>query len=128
MKVLVDTHVFVWGQSASARLDAAAWRVLQDPGVTLFLSVASAWELSTKHGPGKLTLPTSVEVFVAEGCRAARIELLPVSLSHAAEVGRLPNHHRDPFDRMLIAQARREGLEILTRDPVFARYEVALVG
>ena len=126
VRVLLDTHVFVWGQSDAARLDAAAWRVLRDPNATLFLSVASAWELGIKHGLGKIALPVGVEAFVADGCRAARIELLPVALSHVAEVGRLPHHHRDPFDRMLIAQARREGLELLTRDPVFARYEVAL--
>lgn len=125
MRILLDTHVFVWAIGRSDRLSSRARGLLLDPANDLYLSVASAWELTIKEGMGKLVLPVPVDRFVAEGCGAAQIAVLPIELGHLAELARLPLHHRDPFDRMLVAQARREGLALLSEDAALTAYDVA---
>ena len=121
--VLLDTHVFVWALAASDRVPAEAWAVLRDPTRPLFLSVASAWELAIKSARGKLTLPGGVLGFVGDGCRRTGVTLLGIDLAHVAEVERLPHHHRDPFDRMLVAQARVNGLALLSCDAALDAYD-----
>jgi PIN domain nuclease of toxin-antitoxin system len=121
---LLDTDVFVWALAAPDRVPEAFWRPLRDPHVTLRLSVASAWELAIESALGRIHLPGDVRSFVADGCRRTGVELLPLDLSHTAEVERLPHHHRDPFDRMLVAQARVESMTLLSCDAAFAPYEV----
>jgi PIN domain nuclease of toxin-antitoxin system len=126
--VLLDTHVFVWALTATDRVPDAAWPILRDPERRLLLSVASAWELAVKSARGRIRLTGGVARFVAEGCRRAGVDLLGVDLEHTAAVERLPHHHRDPFDRMLVAQAQVEGFALLTYDQALAAYDVDRVG
>ena len=126
--VLLDTHVFVWALVDTARVPDAAWPVLQDPTQPLLLSIASAWELAIKSAMGRIDLPGGVQRFVAEGCRQTDVQLLGIDLAHTAEVARMPPHHRDPFDRMLVAQARVERLRLLSYDAALAAYACPRAG
>ena len=122
--ILLDTHVFVWALAMPGRVPDAAWPVLRDPAQRLFLSVASAWELAIKSARGRISLPGGVQAFVGEGCRRTGVTMLGIDLAHTAEVERLPHHHRDPFDRMLVAQARVEDLGLLSFDGALDPYDV----
>ena len=121
MTLLLDTHVLIWWDSA-APLSPEATAAIQQAG-QVFVSAASAWEVAIKTELGKIRSTRTV----AEACADAGFEELPVTFSHAGAVTRLKRVHRDPFDRLLVAQARVEGLTIVTRDPVFARYGVRVV-
>ncbi|NOY90697.1 MAG: type II toxin-antitoxin system VapC family toxin [Deltaproteobacteria bacterium] len=123
-RILLDTHVFVWALAEPRRVSEEAWLLLRDPSRSLALSIASVWELAIKSALGKLSLPAGVEPFVAEGCRRTGVTLLGVELAHVAEVERLPHHHRDPFDRMLVAQSRVEGMALLSFDGALDAYDV----
>ena len=104
-------------------LSEVARAAIADPTTVVYLSAASAWEMSIKRGKGRLESPTDVvEAIASNGFRE-----LPVNVPHAQEVAELPPHHADPFDRILIAQARIEGLTIVTRDPAFEAYGVPLL-
>lgn len=122
MKLLLDSHVFLWWQAADPRLSASTIGAIQNAAV-VYVSAATAWELGLKVSLGKLSLPGEIEPAVS----AAGFSQLPVQFAHAAEATRLPLHHRDPFDRLLIAQARAEGLVLVSADGVFGEYEVALL-
>ena len=121
MKVLLDTHVLLWALAADARLSEAQSRAIEEGEV--YLSAASIWEIGIKRRLGKLDVPeTYVDVAVDAGCRP-----LPISWSHADAAATLPPHHADPFDRMLIAQARCEGMTLLSSDRKMQDYEVPLI-
>lgn len=126
--VLLDTHVFVWALAAPERLPAAAWPILRDPGTVLRLSVASAWELSIKVGLGKIVLPTEISRFVSEGCKQLEAQLLPIELAHLDRLAGLPPHHRDPFDRLIVAQAMADRMGLMSFDAAMQHYDVDLVG
>ncbi|MFH1529279.1 MAG: type II toxin-antitoxin system VapC family toxin [Pseudomonadota bacterium] len=127
MRLLLDTHAFLWWFAGEDRLSADVVRLMEAPETFLVLSAASSWEIAIKFRLGKLTLPEPPESFVATRMVREGIEGLPVQHSHALSVSSLPMHHRDPFDRMLIAQAMVEGLPILTADPAFAAYDVEVI-
>ena len=127
MKLLLDTHTFLWWNEASPRLSKKALVLLSDPANTLLLSVVSAWELVLKTQTGKLRLPESLNVYVPTRMAHYAMHALPVSLAHALASESLPLHHRDPFDRLLIAQAAIEGVPIVTADPEFRRYAIKVV-
>jgi len=124
MKVLLDTQVWIWMRNAPGRFSAKARRVLTDERNELVLSAATAWEIATKVSLGKLRLPCSVREFVASRAAATRVSPLPITQLHAIESAELPQHHRDPFDRMLVAQARVEGVSLMSNDEVFEAYDV----
>ena len=124
MRVLLDTHTFLWWNEASPRLSKKALVLLSDPANTLLLSVVSAWELVLKTQRGKLRLSESPSVYVPTRMAHYAMESLPVTLAHALACESLPLHHRDPFDRLLIAQATIEGVPIVTADPEFRRYKI----
>jgi len=124
VRLLLDTHVWLWAVSAPERLGDQAREVLEAADNELLLSAASVWEISIKVGLGKLTLPEPPDRFVPGRMARDRIAALPVTVPHALAVANLPSVHRDPFDRMLVAQAKTEVLPILTADPVFLRYDV----
>jgi PIN domain nuclease of toxin-antitoxin system len=122
MRVLLDTHVFLWWVEGDRKLPSKARSVLADPGNECFLSMASAWELAIKTGLGKLELAVPVQRYVVEHLSANGFRLLDIGIGHIGRVQSLPGHHGDPFDRLLIAQAMEEDLAIVTADPVFRKY------
>jgi PIN domain nuclease of toxin-antitoxin system len=122
VNLLLDTHVLIWWDEGR-RLAAEARRAIADAD-SVYVSAASAWEVAIKIGLGRLRPIRTVEQAVDE---SGFLEL-PVTFRHAERVGKLPPHHRDPFDRLLIAQADVEELTLVTRDAVFARYGVAVIG
>ena len=126
MKLLVDTHAFLWFMAGDARLSATARRALEEDEGEWWLSAASVWELSIKSSLSRLVLPAPASEYVAEKVRAG-LRVLSVEWVHAAAVERLPFHHRDPFDRLLVAQAQIERLAIVTGDSAFGRYGVRVV-
>ncbi|HXH56979.1 type II toxin-antitoxin system VapC family toxin [Iamia sp.] len=123
MSHLLDTHTFLWGQAEDPRLGSVAAALMVDPSAPVYLSVASAWEMSIKAARGRLDVPDGLASVVEE----AGFDVLGIDLRHTAEAQRLPMHHRDPFDRMLVAQARIERLTLITADPAMAAYEVDLL-
>ena len=127
MNFLVDTHCWLWLQADPGRLDAALLETLAAPSSGRFLSAASAWEIAIKHAIGKLPLPEPPAIYVPERMRLSRFRELAIMQPHALAAGVLPPHHRDPFDRLLIAQAQIEGLTLVTADSTFARYDVRLI-
>lgn len=122
MKILLDTHCWLWMEAAPERLSEEARGLVLDPGNEIFLSAASSWEIALKHALGRLRLPLPPERYVPSRLRRSRIMPLPIQHEHALRVGRLPRHHRDPFDRMLVAQAVIEGMALLTADPQLEAY------
>lgn len=124
MEYLIDTHVFLWAATAPDRLSPAA-RSLFAGSDRLWLSHVSAWEMVLKAG--KLSLPGTVRAFVGEQAPRLRLRALTVSLAHIYDLETLPAHHRDPFDRMLVAQARTEGLALVSADRQLARYGVPVI-
>lgn len=127
MKILLDTHCWLWMQADSKRLSQQARALLQDPENQLFLSAASSWEIAIKYALGKLPLPMPPLEYVLSRMESSGTLSLPVQHSHALHAGSLPLHHADPFDRLLIAQAQLENLRILTADAQFEAYEVDLL-
>jgi len=125
MKVLLDTHAFLWAVTDEARLSPRARNVMD--ASELWWSVASLWEAIQKAQIGKLSLPLPAGPFLTGELSSSRVRLLPVSLSHVLRVEELPLHHRDPFDRLLIAQSIEEGWPIVTADPWFSRYPVDVI-
>ena len=123
MNLLLDTHVLLWWLADSAELKDDARTAIVDAGNTVWVSAASAWEISIKRALGKLKAPANLEGAVTR----SGFSPLPITLSHAEAAGRLPRHHDDPFDRMLIAQASAENLTIVTHDKRFQRYKVTLL-
>lgn len=123
-RLLLDTSAWIWWQGASTRLGRGARRAIASAD-EVRVSIVTPWEASIKAGLGKLTVPGDADI----GASLERngFTLLPVSLQHAAAVRHLPRHHRDPFDRMLVAQAQVEGLAIVTSDPRFLQYDVAVI-
>ena len=127
MRVLLDTHVFLWWITDDPRLSCLAREVIEKGSNELFFSAASGWEIAIKAGLGKLVIPGDLKAFVAEQLALNRITPMPVMLAHALHAFNLPPLHRDPFDRMLVAQAQVENLPILTSDPYIGRYEVEVI-
>ena len=125
MRLLLDTHILLWFLNGSARLSPPARQMIANPQHTVFVSTVSMWEIWLKQSLGKLKIPLDFESRMAD----ESFESLPLSAAHAREVARLPWLHRDPFDRMLIAQARISSLKLVTADAVAAAYgdEVLLV-
>ena len=127
MKVLLDTHTFIWWDSEPLRLSPQVLNICQDSENILLVSVASLWEMQIKLQLGKLKLHMPLAALVSAQQQVNKIEILEVKLDHIMALGELPPHHRDPFDRMLIAQANIEKAILLSKDPIFAEYPVKVV-
>jgi len=123
VRVILDTHVFLWLQTEPERLGEQL-SVIEDRRTELLLSVASSWEIAIKSGLGRLSLPDPVERYVPERLRAIGARSLPIEQTHALAVAGLPPLHRDPFDRLLVAQARTLKVPIMTADLAIAHYPV----
>ena len=127
MKFLLDTHCWLWLQTQRRRFGDDLLGTLADPSSRRYLSAASGWEIAIKYAIGKLPLPEPPAVYVPERMRLSRFEGLAVSHVHALAVADLPPHHRDPFDRILVAQARIEGLTLVTADSAIESYDVTMI-
>lgn len=124
MRILLDTHVWLWAITAPERIGRESRDLLEDRNSELLLSAASSWEMAIKYRLGKLPLPCPPEEFVPSRLARDGIVPLPIEHTHALRVATLPLHHRDPFDRLLVAQAQLEGLVIFTADEAVAQYDV----
>ncbi len=127
MRLLLDTQPWLWMQVAPERFSDHALGLVQDPLTDLVFSAASSWEIAIKYGLGRLPLPAPPAEFVPERIESSGVIPLPVEHAHALLVGELPRHHRDPFDRLLVAQAQLEDLTLLTADRQFGSYDVEVV-
>jgi PIN domain nuclease of toxin-antitoxin system len=124
VKLLLDTHAFLWWIHDDQSLGARARRAIANERNQCFLSVASCWEMAIKKGLGNLEIPEPIDAFIAEQLAANGFSLLPIDLRHVARVSRLAFHHRDPFDRLLVAQAMDEGMTIASADPMLEKYGI----
>jgi PIN domain nuclease of toxin-antitoxin system len=124
MRLLLDTHAFLWFVTANPRLSSEAESAIRESRNELLLSVASVWETAIKSKLGRLPIPQPLDAFIPEHLRTNRIGLLSIKLRHTFEVARLPLHHRDPFDRLLVAQAVTEGIALVSADTTFDDYQV----
>ncbi|HSR72997.1 MAG TPA: type II toxin-antitoxin system VapC family toxin [Kiloniellales bacterium] len=127
MRLLVDTHALLWWFFDAAELSPDAREAIADADNEAWVSSASGWEIATKHRLGRLPEAGDIARRLPSYLGRGRFEVLPISMEHALAAGGLPGPHRDPFDRMLIAQARLEDLTIVTRDPVFRDYGAAIL-
>jgi PIN domain nuclease of toxin-antitoxin system len=125
MRLLLDTHALLWFVWNHPSLSATARTLMSDPANTLLLSAATIWEIAIKVRVGKLTLADPYEVFMNQAVATTRLTVLPIEIRHAAGLTALPFQHRDPFDRLLIAQAQVEQVPLLSADTVFDRYGVS---
>jgi PIN domain nuclease of toxin-antitoxin system len=123
MRLLLDSHVVIELFAQPGRFAANVLRALRDPANVVAVSAASVWEIEVKRVKGGLRAPTDL----VGRLETARFEPLPITFPHAVAAARLPPHHRDPFDRLLVAQAQLEGLTIVTRDPKIRLYQVAVL-
>lgn len=124
MKILLDTHTFIWFINDSPELSSSAADLLESD-VDLILSTASLWEIAIKVSLNKLTLPDNYEQFIPQQITLNNIEILTITFDHLTVVSKLPFHHRDPFNRLLIAQSMSENLQIVSVDSQFDRYGVS---
>jgi len=127
MRLLLDTHVFIWWADQQEILSATALSALKDEGNELLLSVASVWEMQIKVQLGKLKLSMPLKELVATQVETNDIRTLPVELAHVLALNALPFHHKDPFDRLLIAQSITEGVTLVSADPEFPAYPTKLL-
>jgi PIN domain nuclease of toxin-antitoxin system len=127
MRLLLDTHTFLWFIEGSLNLSDVARNLIEDQANQRFLSVASLWEMSIKVSIGKLELGMTFAELVKREVYGNAIELLEIQPEHLDELAKLPFHHKDPFDRLMIAQSLAEGIPIVTKDGAFGSYPATLL-
>lgn len=127
MRALLDTHAFLWATADVPRLSVRAREVIEDGANEIVFSAASAYEIVWKAARGRLELPEPAETYLLDRLERLAFEPLPVSLRHAVRAAVLPHHHTDPWDRLLVAQARDEGIPLITADTMIARYDVEVL-
>lgn len=124
MQALLDTHTFLWFIRDSPQLSVKAREIIEDTANDVFLSIASPWETGIKVSAGKLTLDRPVDTFFEDFMQLSRVTMLPITLVHIARVSVLPFHHRDPFDRMLVAQSLTENIPLVSADAALDAYGI----
>jgi len=127
MNILLDTHIFLWWTLSDSRLPSELRHDLEAPGNIVFLSAASVWELCIKHGLGRIGLPANPAEWVRSYYQQYDIDPLPITYEHALAITQLPPKHKDPFDRMLVAQARVENMRLASLDQMIRQYDVPLL-
>jgi PIN domain nuclease of toxin-antitoxin system len=127
MNLLLDTQVLLWWKEGNRRLGPRARRAIETGATTVRVSAVSAWEIAIKSRTGRLRLTEPLEVWIPDRLERDGFLMLSVTVSHAVAVASLPDHHQDPFDRLLIAQARAENLTVVTSDTVFDNYDVIVL-
>ena len=125
--VILDTHAFLWFVFDDPRLSDQAASVIADHAVEKSISIASLWEIVIKHQLGRLGLGMDVPTFLEQHVSGRTLGVVPIELEHLVAYGELPLHHRDPFDRILVAQAKTLGLPVLTSDPTFSSYGIKTI-
>ena len=124
MKFLLDTHVFLWWVIDSPLISEKVRELMSDGSSDLFWSSGSSWEIAIKYANGKLPLPDQPEIFISSELTNNRISSLPITNEHAFRAGNLPIYHRDPFDRILIAQSNLENMSLVSNDHIMTQYDV----
>jgi PIN domain nuclease of toxin-antitoxin system len=124
MRLLLDTHAFLWWITNDERLSARCVAALSDRETEVYLSVAAAWEMAIKYPLGRLKLDAPPDVFIPREIKSNGIIVLPVSLPHVLRTAALPPIHRDPFDRLMVAQSQIEQMDLVTVDPLILKYVV----
>ncbi len=127
MKLLIDTHIFLWLNSEPEKLPLAAYNACCDPQNQLYLSHVSPWEIQIKQQLGKVQLRAALPELIETQIRENGLNMLPIELAHIYSLSQLPYHHNDPFDRLIIAQAKTESMVIVTVDRKISLYEVELL-
>ena len=127
MKLLLDTHTFLWWNTEDARLSTRARELIADGQNQIILSAVSAWEISIKAAKGKLVLPEPPAQYISNRMSLYSFQPLPVQISHAVRVYELPHHHEDPFDRLLIAQSQVESMPLISVDVNIRNYDVEVI-
>ncbi|MTJ12285.1 type II toxin-antitoxin system VapC family toxin [Anabaena sp. UHCC 0187] len=127
MNLLLDTHTFIWWDSEPEKLSQQALILCQNPANTLLLSMVSIWEMQIKIQLGKLTLNLPLVEIIQHQQQNNNLKILPISVTHILALENLSNHHKDPFDRLLIAQSNIEDAVLVSCDPMIAKYQVKLV-
>ncbi len=127
MRFLIDTHCWLWAFLAPERLNDTVKALMRSGENTGFFSAVSAAEIGIKSRIGKLHLPAPAKEYVVHGIENSGLKTIPLHIHHALRLAELPQHHRDPFDRLLIAQAQAEGLPLMTADPTIAKYDVEII-
>lgn len=124
MMYLLDTNALIWFMSDSKSLSASARSIINEPANIIWVSIVSIWEIAIKRSSGKLSVPAPLSHFIDAQMKRNKLLYLDITLDHIDVVVSLPFHHRDPFDRMIIAQALQEDLAVITKDTVFERYDI----
>ncbi len=127
MNLLLDTHTFLWWDNGAVNLSPRVLALCNDPAVILYLSMVSIWEIQLKHSLGKLSLRLPLRALLTDQQQKNGLQLLPITLDHVLALDALPHHHKDPFDRLLIAQAQVESMSLASVDSVFTNYPVSLI-
>jgi PIN domain nuclease of toxin-antitoxin system len=127
VRLLLDTHVLLWAIDDPAQLSLIATAALQDPANDLLLSAATVWEMAIKVGLGKLVLSQPYRDWINQAIADLGLSILPITVDYADAQIRLPNHHKDPFDRLIIAQALEEGTPVVSNDAIFGQYGVSRI-
>jgi len=127
MKALLDTHIFLWWIADDPRLPSSVKEIIADGRNELFFSAASCWEIAIKLQLGRISLPEKPDIFIADQLSKNAIRSLPIQASHALYVFNLPPLHRDPFDRIIVAQAKLEKLPVITSDPLIRQYKINII-
>lgn len=122
-RILIDTHVLLWWLNGDSALGERAKTIIANEDNDIYVSAATAWEIAIKRKKGLLVVPDDIDAIIVE----AGFKALPISIFHGEQAGELPLHHSDPFDRMLIAQAQAEGLQLMTKDSQFPHYGISLI-
>lgn len=128
MNILIDTHIFLWYVTNNNKLNEATKNIINEKDNIIYLSQASIWEIAIKYSLGKLTLDSSFLAFIEEQIKVNDFKILNFNLFHFEQVTKLPFHHRDPFDRIIIAQSIIENYPLISYDKAFNSYEVQLLG
>ena len=127
MRVLIDTHIFLWWNSDDPSLSLLAKEIIADHRNEIFLSSASVWEIVIKVSKGRLLLPMPPDQYIPSRMRFYGFQLLPIYMYHALHILNLPSHHNDPFDRMLIAQSNTEDMPLITSDENIKQYQIETI-
>ena len=126
MKLLLDTHAFLWLRSNPHKVPATVLTAYGNPENRIYLSLVSVWEMQIKHQTGKLQLDLPLEELIRKQCDENMLEILPITMNHIFRLESLPSYHKDPFDRLLIVQTQAEKLSLVSADGIMSQYDVKL--